>query len=404
VGPWTQDERWLTMPAVSPIFPGISIIDTDTHWSEPPDLWTSLAPAKYRDLVPQIREVDGRRKWVVNGDIPLTGDSAVSAIGKDGEKMLGLNFLKHDIEMVHAASYDCDARLELMDRMGVSHGIVYPNVGGFGNQNFLKIDDRALRIACVEIYNDWMSDLQQRSGGRILPMALVPWWDIEACVSEVDRMHRNGAKGIVMCSNPHDSGMPNFAQPEWRPFWEICEALEMPINFHIGASEGDIDWSGKVPYSTWSGDVKLSLGGAAIFLGQLRWMVNLLVSDVPELYPKLNFVSVESGVGWIPFLLDALDYQCGETAPEHLAHLSMKPSEYFRRQFYGCFWFESATLAPSIAHLGADRIMFETDIPHPTCLYPHSVERVRAAISELDPAVQRRILQDNAAELYKIDV
>ena len=120
----------------------------------------------------------------------------------------------------------------------------------------------------------------------------------------------------------------------------------MPINFHIGASEGDIDWSGKVPYTTWSGDVKLSLGGAAIFLGQLRWMVNLLVSDVPERYPNLNFVSVESGVGWIPFLLDALDYQCGETAPEHLAHLSMKPSEYFRRQFYGCFWFESRTLAP----------------------------------------------------------
>src|SRR4029077_13677480 len=103
----------------------------------------------------------------------------------------------------------------------------------------------------------------------------------------------------------------------------------------------------------------------------------------------------------LPYVPDALDDQCGETPPEHLAHLSMKPSEYFRRQFYGCFWFESRTLAPSIEHLGANRIMFETDIPHPTCLYPHSVERVRAAISELAPDIQRRILQDNAAELYK---
>ena len=306
--------------------------------------------------------------------------------------------------MVHAASYDCDARLDLMNRMGVSHAIVYPNVGGFGNQNFLRVEDKALRIACVEIYYDWMSDLQTRSGGRILPMALVPWWDIEASVDEVDRMQRKGAKGIVMCSNPHDSGMPNFAQPEWRPFWEICEALKMPVNFHIGASEGDINWSGSVPYDTWPGDVKISLGGAAIFLGQLRWMVNLLVSDVPERFPKLKFVSVESGVGWIPFLLDALDYLCGETAPEHLAHLSMKPSEYFRRQFYGCFWFESKTLAPAISHIGPDRIMFATDIPHPTCLYPHSVERVREAIKELEPVVQKKILQDNAAELYDIKV
>ena len=328
----------------------------------------------------------------------------MSAILPDGEKMLGLRFLKADIEMVHAASYDCQARLDLMDLMGISHGIVYPNVGGFGNQNFLRVEDEALRIACVEIYNDWMTDLQQRSGERFLPMALVPWWDIVGCVAEVDRMQRNGAKGIVMCSNPHDSGMPNFAQPEWRPFWEICESLKMPINFHIGASEGDINWSGSVPYDTWSGDVKISLGGAAIFLGQLRWMVNLLVSDVPERYPGLKFVSVESGVGWIPFLLDALDYQCGETAPEHLAHLSMKPSEYFRRQFYGCFWFESKTLGPAIEHLGPDRIMFETDIPHPTCLYPHSVERVRDAIEQLSPAVQKKILQDNAAELYGIEV
>ena len=392
------------MSAVSEIFPGISIIDSDTHWSEPPDLWTSLAPAKYKDLVPQIKEHNGRRKWVVDGDIPIAGDSAVSAILPDGEKMLGLSFLKADIEMVHAASYDCDARLDLMDQMGISHGIVYPNVGGFGNQNFLRVEDKALRIACVEIYNAWMSDLQARSGDRILPMALVPWWDIDACIAEVDRMQRNGAKGIVMCSNPHDSGMPNFAQPEWRPFWEICESLKMPINFHIGSSEGDINWSGTVPYDTWSGDVKISLGGAAIFLGQLRWMVNLLVSDVPERYPNLNFVSVESGVGWIPFLLDALDYQCGETAPEHLAHLSMKPSEYFKRQFYGCFWFESKTLGPAIEHLGPDRIMFETDIPHPTCLYPHSVERVRDAIEQLSPVVQKKILQDNAAELYQIEV
>jgi predicted TIM-barrel fold metal-dependent hydrolase len=392
------------MTEVNELVADVKVIDSDTHWSEPHDLWTSLAPAKYRDLVPQIKEYKGRRHWVVNGDVPLAGDSAVSAILPDGEKMLGLKFLKADIDMVHAASYDCDARLELMDRLGISHGIVYPNVGGFGNQNFLKIDDRDLRIACVEIYNDWMSDLQARSDNRILPMALVPWWDIEACVAEVDRMKTAGARGIVMCSNPHDSGMPNFAQPEWRPFWEVCEALEMPINFHIGASEGDINWSGSVPYDTWSGDVKISLGGAAIFLGQLRWMVNLLVSDVPERYPNLNFVSVESGIGWLPFLLEALDYQFGETAPEHLAHMSMKPSEYFRRQFYGCFWFENRTLAPAIDFLGADRVMFETDFPHPTCLYPSSVERVHEAIGELDVEVQKRILRDNAAELYQIVV
>jgi predicted TIM-barrel fold metal-dependent hydrolase len=392
------------MTAIEALADDIGIIDSDTHWSEPHDLWTSLAPARYRDLVPQIKERNGRRQWVVNGDIPIAGDSAVSAILPDGEKMLGLRFLRADIERVHAASYDCDARLAMMDSMGITHGIVYPNVGGFGNQNFLRIEDRGLRIACVQIYNDWMNDLQSRSGDRLLPMAMVPWWDIEAAVAEIERASNNGARGIVMCSNPHDSGMPDFAQPDWRPFWEVCEALDMPINFHIGASSGDVDWSGSVPYDTWTGDVKLSLGGAAIFLGQLRWLANLLVSDVPERHPNLKFVSVESGIGWLPFLLEALDYQCGETAPEHMAHLSMKPSEYFKRQFYGCFWFESRMLGAAIEELGADRVMFETDFPHPTCLYPDSAKRVNEAIRGLDPEVRRKILRDNAADLYGIAV
>ena len=123
---------------------------------------------------------------------------------------------------------------------------------------------------------------------------------------------------------------------------------------------------------------------------------------MPERYPDLKFVSVESGIGWLPFLLEALDYQCGETAPEHMAHLSMKPSEYFKRQFYGCFWFESQTLAPAIDQLGAGQVMFETDFPHPTCLYPDSRNRALEAISHLDPAVQRKVLRDNAAELYRI--
>jgi predicted TIM-barrel fold metal-dependent hydrolase len=391
------------MSEAQAILTDIDIIDTASHWNEPHDLWTSLAPAKYRDLVPQVKEHNGKRRWVVNGDIPIAGDSAVSAILPDGEKMLGLRFLRADIERVHAASYDCDARLAYMDSVGISHGIVYPNVGGFGNQNFLRIEDRDLRIACVQIYNDWMRDLQRRSGDRILPMALVPWWDVEACVAEVARQSEAGARGVVMCSNPHDSGMPDFAQADWRPFWEVCEALGMPINFHIGASSGDIDWSGTVPYDTWSGDVKLSLGGAALFVGQIRWLANLLVSDVPERYPDLKFVSVESGVGWLPFLLDALDYQFGETAPEHLAHLSLKPSEYFKRQFYGCFWFESGTVAPAIEQLGADCVLFETDFPHPTCLYPDCRNRVTEAIAGLDETVQRKILRDNAAALYRID-
>ena len=147
------------------------------------------APAKYKDLVPQMKTRNGKRKWVVAGDIPISGDSAASAILPDGEKIVGLDFLKLDVDKVHAASSQMEPRLEMLDTLGIQAQILYPNVAGFGNQNFMKVEDFALRHACVEIYNDAMAELQAASGDRLLPMILVPWWDI-AGVRRGDRALR----------------------------------------------------------------------------------------------------------------------------------------------------------------------------------------------------------------------
>ena len=383
-------------------FPGIKVVDSDTHWSEPYDLWTSRAPAKYKDLVPQIKEIDGKQRWVV-GDTAIAPRHATAAIRPDGSKVLGLDFLGLANDDVHLACTSIPERLQLMDDLGIWVSVIYPNVAGFGSQNFAKAADAALREACVEIYNDYMAELQADSNNRLLPMAMIPWWDPPRAAREIERAESMGLRGIVTCSNPHDSGFPNLAQPEWNAVWEICEDLKMPINFHIGASEGDIDWIGRVPYDTWPGPLRLTIGGSSLFMGNSRWMANLLFTDVPERYPDLKFVSVESGVGWIPFFLESLDYQAGETAPDHLKHMPMKPSEYFRRQFYATFWFESVSLPMAVEYLGADRIMFETDFPHPTCLYPESMERATNTIGLLPEDAQHKILQDNPFELYRIE-
>ena len=83
-------------------------------------------------------------------------------------------------------------------------------------------------------------------------------------------------------------------------------------------------------------------------MGNARTVGNLIYSGIPERFPHLKFVSVESGVGWLPFFLEMLDHQLTETAPNELADLSLLPSEYFRRQFFGCFWFERSTIKPTV--------------------------------------------------------
>jgi predicted TIM-barrel fold metal-dependent hydrolase len=149
---------------------------------------------------------------------------------------------------------------------------------------------------------------------------------------------------------------------------------------------------------------KLALGSTLVKIGNFRTMGNLWVSGVHERHPPLQVVSVESGLGWIPFLLESLDYELSECAPHIADHLSLTPSEYFRRQVHACYWFERGGLDTGLAALGADHIMFETDFPHPTCLFPDSLERASEKLVELDPGVRTQILSTNAARLYHIDL
>ena len=100
-------------------------------------------------------------------------------------------------------------------------------------------------------------------------------------------------------------------------------------------------------------------------------------------HPKLKMVSVESGIGWVPFMLEAMDYELEENAPEQFHKLQKLPSQYFRDNWYATFWFEKGhgDLQHLIDTVGEDNIMFETDFPHPTCLHPSPLEIVHDKIA-----------------------
>lgn len=386
------------------ILDDLKIIDSDSHWSEPYDLWTSRAPAKYRDRVPQMTERNGKRRWWFDESIPIGLPIASSVVDREGNKITGAVFYDFDNDMVHRASFDPEARVAMLDELGIEAQIMYPNVAGFGNQNFLKSPDDALRVLSVEIYNDALVEFQEASGQRVFGMALLPWWDLDAAVREIERCHANGLRGIVTCSNPEEADMPDMAQPHWDPVWQACSDLQMPVNFHIGATIGNLDFFTKSVWPSFGRERRLALGSVSLFLGNARVVGNMIYSGVPERFPELKFVSVESGVGWLPFYLEVLDHQMHEAAPNELAELSMLPSEYFRRQFYGCFWFERSTVLPTVEYVGAQSLMFETDFPHPTCLYPRDDHALVKALEGISPDDIERMMSRNAAELYRIDI
>jgi predicted TIM-barrel fold metal-dependent hydrolase len=380
---------------------GIEIIDADTHLTEPHDLWTSRAPKQWVDRVPQVRDVEGQLMWTVDGQV-LGKAVGAAVILPDGSKSVGTDFMAFGIDEVHAGASSVEPRLAVMDSLGIQAQIVYPNVVGFGGQRFAAVADPQLKVLCATIFNDAMGEIQEESGNRMFPMALLPWWDVDAAVAEVARAHSIGLRGVNTNSDPQNDGYPDLADRHWDPLWEACADLGMPVNFHIGASATSMSWLGSMPWPSLDDERKLALGSLMVMISNFRTIGNLLLSGVLERHPTLQVASVESGLGWIPFLLEGLDYEVGESAPHISDHLSLKPSEYFRRQVHACYWFERDHLQGALDALGPDHIMFETDFPHPTCLYPDPVARAVEPLADLDVPTRRKLLGANAAKLYRI--
>jgi predicted TIM-barrel fold metal-dependent hydrolase len=383
---------------------GLQVIDADTHLVEVGDLWTSRAPASVRDRVPHVEEVDGEPTWVMEGT-PLGPAFRGSVIARDGTKtdtvVARAEFLLDDI---HAGSYDVDARLAMMDDAGIWAQVVFPNNLGLGGQSVANATtDRTLLDTCVEIYNDFTAELQERAGGRLLPMAVMPAWDVGACVREATRAHGLGFRGVNITADPSDQGAPDLADRAWDPLWDVCEELELPVHFHIGNSDTTMSFYEKYMWPSQTEGMQWAIGGTMLFIGNARSVVNIICSGMLERHPTLQIVSVESGAGWVPFVLEALEYEMRENAAADFAKMSLTPLEYFQRQVYATTWFERADVASLVRRVGEDRILFETDFPHPTCLYPDPLANAAANLAELTPTAREKILSGNARRLYKLD-
>jgi predicted TIM-barrel fold metal-dependent hydrolase len=232
---------------------------------------------------------------------------------------------------------------------------------------------------------------------------MLPFWDIPQSIAEAKRARDIGLSGVLMAGEPHLGGLPDLGTEHWYPLYEVLSDLELPINIHIGAR----NWKGSQSGAAWPSLPERAakpVRSIQTELSNSRFVSNLCASDVLIRYPKLNWVSVESGIGWIPYILERVDYEYREEFPGVEPPELPPAKEMFQKGIYGTFWFEDAGPIDLIPRIGEDNILWETDFPHPTSLYPSPVERSEQKLKDLDPRVIRKIMQDNAAKLYKIEV
>ncbi len=377
------------------------VIDADTHITEPGDLWTSRLPARYKDQAPHlVRDPEtGIETWRIGdsqGFLPV-GFTAVAGWPET------FPAAPRNMDEVPKAAYDASARLEYMDRVGIWAMALYPNVGGFGSQAFLSLKDPGLMLACVRAYNDFLIDWVSVDPRRFIPILATPFWDVEASVAEIERCAKTGHKGVLFTGEPQSHGMPILGSHHWDPLWAAAQSCDLPVSFHIGAGTFDDGYTPERIKTTGMGRTN-GFSAVSLFLDNGKQLTDLLFSGVLPRFPELKFLSVESGIGFIPFVLEACDYtfEYGDVRASN-PEFELKPSEYFARQVYGCYIFEEFAPRELMDVIGVDNILFETDYPHPVCLYDNVREKIDAALGGATPEAQRKVLFENAAKLYKIE-
>lgn len=381
------------------IFDRHRVIDIDTHITEPADVWVDRVASKWGDQVPHIKRVAGRDLWFI-GDQAVGMPGAYSAAGHSDYFP---NF-RSTYEEIPASMYDARARLAWMDEEQLFANVLYPNVGGFGAGGFLRIKDPALTLECLRAYNDWLFEWCSADPQRLVPVAATPFWDVQEAVAEAQRVAAIGYKAVLFCNQPQDHGQPLLRDRYWDPFWAAAQEAGLSISFHVGGGDLAAEFEDPTGIGVCANFARVS---ALAFLDNGRSLVDIITSGIPHRFPELKMVSVESGAGWIPFVLEALDWQwknngVGLEHPEY----ELLPSEYFRRQIYASFWFEEQGVGKAL-ELYPDNILYETDFPHPTCQAPGPVsagthprlyaERVLSGVPEETVA---KVMHDSAAALY----
>jgi predicted TIM-barrel fold metal-dependent hydrolase len=244
----------------------------------------------------------------------------------------------------------------------------------------------------------------------------------------MERLLDRGVRGFTLSDKPEMLGLPELPHAYFEPMWDLFDESGAVANFHIGAGArreeierlrgaryvAQEDRGGareEIPpvadtyWHSFGLQRQLAVQATQMPMSNVRVITNLCASNLFDRFPNLKVVSAESGIGWVPFALEALEFQLDEmvTEPDEAAYQQRRPTEYFRDHIYVMFWFEQHAPAHMIEKVGVNNVLVETDVPHPTCLYPGAREHFSKVMGGLDEHIRRRVLQDNAVELYRLD-
>ncbi len=378
------------------------VISADDHidlrWM-PQDLWTARLPAALRDRGPQVVETDGLPNWVCDGLTWGPWGAYTAAQGSGAKWALESGGVLREGELRPTTP---DLRLADMDRDGVDATIMY------GPTDPFIVKDIELRREVYRAYNDWLLEFQSAQPDRLIGAAQLPLDDPEGSRAELERLANKGFRHFnVMAARAE----PAIYDDAWDPFWSLAEEVDIPIGFHLvvevrrerpKAAPGEATENPLV-----AGAIRTTMNAPGMQL--MDPMAGLVLTGALDRHPNLKLVMAEAGLAWVPHFIQSLDFFCkrmksGRPIPGVSPDVKLPelmPSEYFRRQIWVTFQDDAAGMM-MLDYLDEDRVMWASDYPHPASTWPNSQAIIEAQTSHLTPDTKRKILAQNARQLYSL--
>jgi predicted TIM-barrel fold metal-dependent hydrolase len=359
----------------------------------PPDLFTSQAPKALKDRMPFVTERANGKEWMAHNGASF---GLVGGVGSAGRLYEPGKQHRAD-RMAEAGLYedgkkgirrpgDPDLRAKELDRDGVDAEVIYGVLAAAA-----KLDDAEASGEMLRIYNDFIIDFCKHYPNRMIGLACLPFGDVEAAAKEVHRVAKMGVKGVELsCS----WDMQPMWHPSWNPLWQAINETQLPLHFHTFPSV-DPKLRAQV-----EGESLLALRYSSICLFQMTLgaiLTALVGAAVFERYPNFRVVFGESGIGWIPYVLDRMDYEYQDQYRE--IKLKLLPSEYWRRQCRATFQFDRIG-TKLIEDMGVETLMWGSDYPHPDGIWPDSSEYIEKQFGHLPADVAHKITCENAGKFY----
>jgi predicted TIM-barrel fold metal-dependent hydrolase len=359
---------------------------------EPPHLFEGRVPRRYRDAAPKLVHKDnGTDVWQYEGaEIPNIGLNAVA--GRPPEEY-GIE--PTSLEELRWGCYDIDARVQDMNANGVLGSMCFPSFPQFCGQLFMRSNDMDAAAAMVRAYNDWhIDEWAGTHPGRFIPLSLPMIWDPELMAAEVRRVSAKGCHAVSFSENPAKLGLSSLHSDHWDPFWAACSDEGTVVCMHIGSSSQLVITADDAPI-----DVLISLQPINI----VQAAADLIWSPVFRKFPQLDVALSEGGIGWIPYLLERIDY----VYQHHKAWTGQDfgdklPSQVFSERVITCF-IDDAFGVASREFLNLDRVCWECDYPHSDSTWPNSPELAMKYLAPLADDEINRITHENAMRLFQFD-